>query len=239
MMISRNKKSLALLLDPDKSADGLLNKILEAAVIGGVDLILAGGSLTYNPINSLIDTIHKLCKIPVALFPGNLMQLTDRADYVFLLSLISGRNPELLIGNHVIAAPFLSRIKETVIPVGYILIGSESATSVMYMSHTEPIPPAKPDIAVATAIAGELLGMKLIYLEAGSGASQPVPPETISAVRKSTSVPLIVGGGLKSGAMIKLAYNSGADMIVLGNGVENNISLLTEACAIRNLINKT
>jgi phosphoglycerol geranylgeranyltransferase len=238
MMISKNRKSLALLLDPDKSEGESLGRILKIAVAGNTDLILTGGSLTFKPVASLIESVREQCSIPIALFPGNLMQLTDKADYILLLSLISGRNPELLIGNHVIAAPFLSRVREKVIPVGYILIGSGSHTSVMYMSQTEPVPSSKPDIAVATAIAGELLGMKLIYLEAGSGASAPVPPETISAVRSNISVPIIVGGGIRTGETIKQTYEAGADMIVLGNGVENRHSLLTEACKIRDSFNK-
>ncbi len=238
MMISTNRKSLALLLDPDKSDEKSLSHILKIAVSSGTDLILAGGSLTFNPINNLIDSIHQKCSIPVALFPGNLMQLTDRADYIFLLTLISGRNPELLIGNHVLAAPYLSKIRERVIPVGYILIGTGSNTSVVYMSQTEPVPANKPDIAVATSIAGELLGLKLVYLEAGSGAPEPVPAETIRAVRKNISIPIIVGGGLRSGSLIKSAYEAGADMIVLGNGAENNPDILEEACVIRDRMNR-
>lgn len=238
MMISTNRKSLALLLDPDKSDGASLHNILEIAVKGGTDLILAGGSLTYNPIDKLIDSIHRKCSIPVALFPGNLMQLTDKADYILLLSLISGRNPELLIGNHVLAAPFLSKIRKKVIPVGYILIGTGSHTSVVYMSQTEPVPANKPEIAVATAIAGELLGLKLIYLEAGSGAPEPVPVETIKAVRNNISIPIVVGGGLRSGSQIEAAYESGADMVVLGNGAENNPDILREACQICDNFNK-
>ncbi len=207
-MISTNRKSLALLLDPDKSDEKSLSKILGIAVASGTDLILAGGSLTFNPITTLIDSIHQKCPIPVALFPGNLMQITDKADYIFLLSLISGRNPELLIGNHVLAAPFLSKMRERVIPVGYILIGTGSNTSVVYMSQTEPVPANKPDIAVATAIAGELLGLRLIYLEAGSGATEPVPEATIRAVRENVTVPIIVGGGLRNITRIEAAYEA-------------------------------
>jgi putative glycerol-1-phosphate prenyltransferase len=236
-MISKNRKSIALLLDPDKSEGEALSNILNIATAGNTDLILIGGSLTFKPVGSLIESVREQCTIPLALFPGNLMQLTDKADFIFLLSLISGRNPELLIGNHVIAAPFLSRVREKVIPVGYILIGSGSHTSVMYMSQTEPVPSSKPDIAVATAIAGELLGMKLIYLEAGSGAVAPVPHETISAVRKNTTVPLIVGGGIRTAEVISQTYEAGADMIVLGNGVENRHALLTEACQVRDRFN--
>lgn len=236
-MISKSRKSLALLLDPDKTGGEKLDSVIGTAVAAGVDLIMAGGSLTFRPVEMLIDDIKARCQIPVALFPGNLLQLTDKADYIFLLSLISGRNPELLIGNHVIAAPFLSTVRHKVIPVGYILIGSGSETSVTYMSQTEPVPASKPEITVATAIAGELLGMKLIYLEAGSGAQNPVPPSTIAAVRTNTTLPLIAGGGLRSGTAISEAYEAGADMLVIGNGVEDNTGLLIEACLIRDRFN--
>ncbi len=236
-MISRNRKSLALLLDPDKTEGPALADVIKRAVDAGADFIFTGGSLTFNPIDKLVLEVKKRCSIPVVLFPGNLMQITDKADYVILPSLISGRNPELLIGNHVIAAPFLKKIREKVIPAGYILIGRGTRTSVEYMSNTEPIPPGKPDIAIATAIAGELLGMKLIYLEAGSGAENPVPARVITAVRGSLTLPLIVGGGMRTATAVREAYMAGADMIVVGNGVEENCTLLTEACQVRDNIN--
>lgn len=237
MMISRNRKSLALLLDPDKTSGKKLDAVVDRAEKAGADLIMAGGSLTFKPVDKLIEEIKSRCEIPVALFPGNLLQLTGKADIIFLLSLISGRNPELLIGNHVIAAPFLSTVRQKVIPVGYILIGSRNETSVTYMSQTEPIPHSKPEIAVATAIAGELLGMKLIYLEAGSGAKTAVPAATISEVRANTNLPVITGGGLRSVEAINNAYTAGADMVVIGNGIEDNPMLLNEACLIRNSFN--
>ena len=138
-------------------------------------IFLTGGSLTFNSIDILIDNIREQSNIPVVLFPGNLLQLTLKADIILLLSLISGRNPELLIGNHVIAAPYLKNVKEKLISVGYILISCGNRTSVEYISQTEAIPSDKPEIAVATALAGEMLGLKMIYLEAGSGAANPVP----------------------------------------------------------------
>ena len=170
-----SKKSIALLLDPDKANGDSLEYILKIARESNTDYILAGGSLTFNSIDILIDRIKELCTIPVILFPGNLLQLTHKADAILLLSLISGRNPELLIGNHVIAAPYLKDVKEKLIPVGYILISCGNKTSVEYISQTEAIPSDKPDIVVATALAGEMLGLKMIYLEAGSGATNPVP----------------------------------------------------------------
>jgi geranylgeranylglyceryl phosphate synthase family protein len=227
------KKSIALLLDPDKTKGDSLRKIIKVASESGTDYILAGGSLTFNRIDRLIRSVKEICSIPVILFPGNLLQLSYKADAVLLLSLISGRNPELLIGNHVIAAPYLKEIKEKLIPVGYILINCGAITSVEYMSQTKSIPSDKTDIVVATALAGEMLGLKMIYLEAGSGARNPVPASIVQAVRKNTSIPLAVGGGLRSKEEIENTFRAGADLIVLGNSCEKNPHLLTEACRIR------
>jgi phosphoglycerol geranylgeranyltransferase len=234
----RRRKVVAQLIDPDNYDDASLVVTTSRAAEVRVDFFLAGGSLTGTPVNHLIDRLKQLTDIPVILFPGNLTQLTDTADAVFLLSLISGRNPELLIGNHVIAAPFLRHIKETVIPVGYILVDCGGRTSVEYMSQTSPIPGGKNDIAVATALAGEMLGMKAIYLEGGSGAVNPVDPDMIRAVRSEIKIPLITGGGLNSPEKINEAFSAGADMIVIGNGCEQNPLLIVDACLIRDTYNR-
>ena len=228
------RKSVALLLDPDKAKGDLLQNILKTASESKTDYIFAGGSLTFTSIDKLINEIRKLCSIPVVLFPGNLLQLTLNADVILLLSLISGRNPELLIGNHVIAAPHLKNVREKLVSVGYILISCGKKTSVEYISQTEAIPYNKPEIAVATALAGEMLGLQMIYLEAGSGAANPVPVSLIKAVRQNISVPLAVGGGIKNKNEVEDIFNAGADLIILGNGCEKNPELLTEACRIRN-----
>jgi phosphoglycerol geranylgeranyltransferase len=228
-----SEKSIGLLLDPDKAKGESLVNILRIAGESRPDYILAGGSLTFSSIDILIDRIRELCSIPVILFPGNLLQLSLKADIILLLSLISGRNPELLIGNHVIAAPYLKNVKEKLLPVGYMLISCGNKTSVEYISQTESIPADKSDIAVATAIAGEMLGLKMIYLEAGSGATSPVPISLISAVRENISIPIAVGGGIKKGKEVEDLYNAGANLIILGNGCENNPELLRDACRIR------
>jgi putative glycerol-1-phosphate prenyltransferase len=227
------KKSVALLLDPDKTAGESLTRILEIAIESRTDYILAGGSLTFTGIDQLIRSIKGKCNIPVILFPGNLLQLTHDADAILLLSLISGRNPELLIGNHVLAAPYLKDIRNKLISTGYILINCGTKSSVEYMSQTEAIPCDKTDIVVATALAGEMLGMKLIYIEAGSGAIKPVPVAVIKSVRENISIPIAVGGGLRSIEEINETYSAGADMIILGNGCEQNPQLLIDACKIR------
>jgi len=227
------KKSIALLLDPDKAKGESLRNILMTANESKTDYIFTGGSLTFNSIDNLIDEVRNHSSIPVILFPGNLLQLTLKADRILLLSLISGRNSELLIGNHVIAAPYLKDAREKLVSVGYILVSSGNRTSVEYISQTEAIPPDKPEIAVATALAGEMLGLSMIYLEAGSGASNPVPTNLIRAVRDNISIPLAVGGGIRNKDQVEEIFNSGSDLIILGNGCEKNPALLKDACRIR------
>lgn len=230
-------RSVALLLDPDKTSGSRLDKLLQIAEKYKADYIMTGGSLTFSDIDELIERVKKKTSLPVILFPGNLLQLSTKADIILLLSLISGRNPELLIGNHVTAAPFLRKARKKLVPVGYILIGCGSKTSVEYISQTEAIPDDKPEIAVATALAGEMLGLRMIYLEGGSGASHPVPPDLIRSVRENITVPLAVGGGLKTPKQVEEAYKAGADLIILGNGCEKHPELLAEACSIRDRIN--
>ncbi len=220
-------------MDPDKYEPDDIKKLKDIKPEHLPDFILVGGSLTSVHPDELIINIKKNFDIPVALFPGSLLQLTDKADILLFLSLISGRNPDLLIGNHVIAAPHLKHMDIEIIPTGYILINCGTKTSVEYMSQTNAIPSSKTDIVVATAMAGEMLGLKLIYLEGGSGASHPIPPEMIKTVRKAISVPLIIGGGLSNPEDIKKAYDAGADMVVLGNGYEDDPGLLEEAVKIR------
>jgi geranylgeranylglyceryl phosphate synthase family protein len=232
------EKSIALLLDPDKANGDSLVSILKSAAKCKTDFIMTGGSLTFSSIDKLIDLVKEHCSIPVVLFPGNLLQLSHKSDLILLLSLISGRNPELLIGNHVIAAPYLKDVREKLISTGYILIGCGTKTSVEYISQTEAIPADKPEIVVATAMAGEMLGVDMIYLEAGSGATKHVPAEIIRSVRKNISIPLAVGGGIRKKEEVEEIFRAGADLIILGNGCENNPSLLKDACIVRDRIRK-
>ncbi len=232
------RKVVAQLIDPDRAGEETIKEAAGHAGEAGVDLFLAGGSLTAVSVSSVIRRLKDFSGIPVILFPGDLTQLTEEADAVFLLSLISGRNPELLIGNHVIAAPRLRHMRDRVIPVGYMLVDCGSRTSVEYMSQTSPLPYDKHDIAIATALAGEMLGMKAIYLEGGSGAARPVDPAMIRAVRSEIRVPLITGGGLDTPARIEEAFVAGADMVVIGNGCEHDPLLIHEACRVRDGLNR-
>lgn len=225
-----HRKLLALLIDPDKGGrhPATIQQIVEKAAEAAVDFIFVGGSLISTSIDTTVKTIKQYCRLPVILFPGSALQVSPSAEAILLLSLISGRNPEFLIGNHVTAAPFLRQSGIEILPTGYMLIESGITTSAEYISNTKPIPRHKTDIAVATAVAGEMLGLKMLYLDAGSGAQQPVPPETIAEVRRNVSVPLIVGGGLRNAHSIELAATAGADIIVLGTIVEEQPGMLKD-----------
>lgn len=223
-------KSLALLLDPDEIADRqACISMVNMAVENQVTYFMVGGSLITSPkMPMLLETIKKYSNIPSIIFPGNSMHIGGNADGILFLSLISGRNPEFLIGQHVISAPILHKSKLEVLSTGYMLIDAGAQTTVSYISNTNPIPRNKPAIAVSTALAGEMLGMKMIYMDAGSGAKFEIPAEMITAVSNNLSVPLIIGGGLNSREKAKKAIDAGADMIVVGNGVQARASLLVE-----------
>jgi phosphoglycerol geranylgeranyltransferase len=231
--IRSGKKKFAVLIDPDKTDSTSLQKLVKIAVRGRVDYFFVGGSLLINDNqDSLIACLRENSDIPVLLFPGNSLQLSDKADGLLLLSLISGRNPEMLIGRHVISAPFLKKSKLEIIPTGYMLVESGSLTTVAYMSNTTPIPSGKSDVAMCTAIAGELLGLKLIYLDAGSGALHPVPGDMITKVRNNITLPLIVGGGINTAAKARNALNAGADVVVIGNAIEKDPLLIYKIAEI-------
>ena len=230
---TNNKKQLAVLIDPDKQDLIRLKEIVKKIDDKKIDLILVGGSLITDSIYDTISTIKKHTNIPVIIFPGSYFHISKNADAILLLSLISGRNPELLIGNHVISAHELKKSKLEIIPTGYMLIENGNITSVEYISNTKPIPANKPDIAVSTAMAGEMLGLKLIYMDAGSGAKHPINPLMISKVKQNINIPLIIGGGINTKQKLKDAYTAGADLVVIGTAFEQNINLLDEFIEIR------
>lgn len=231
-------KSFAILIDPDKIQDsGSLVKLINIAVENKVDFIFVGGSLlTGDNLHQVIERVKDHSQLPVVLFPGSTMHINVTADAVLFLSLISGRNPELLIGQQVIAAPILKRSNLEILPTGYMLIDSDNQTTVSYMSNTTPIPADKYSVAVCTAMAGEMLGLQLIYMDAGSGARFPIHPKMIASVRRAIDVPLIIGGGIDSVDKAMASLKAGADMLVVGNGIEENPNLLIEVSdAINNL----
>ncbi|MFH0894616.1 MAG: geranylgeranylglyceryl/heptaprenylglyceryl phosphate synthase [Bacteroidota bacterium] len=221
------QKTFALLVDPSKTDAEKLRKIGKLSDKAQVDVFFVGGSILFNDqLKMCLKTLRENSKIPVVLFPGNNLQIDSNADAILFLSLISGRNPEMLIGKHVVAAPYVKAAKLEAIPTGYMLIESGKLTTAHYMSNSLPIPSGKSEIAACTALAGEMLGMKLIYMDAGSGAERPVPTEMITAVKKEIQVPLIIGGGLRKPQDAANACKAGADMIVVGTAFEENPSLI-------------
>ncbi len=212
---NKGKKSLAILIDPDKSFDEKLLQNIKP------DYIFVGGSLLKKDnLDDCILRIKKIMDIPVIIFPGDFTQISKHADGIMFLSLISGRNPEYLIGQHIKAAPVLAQTDLDIISTGYILIENGKTTSVEYISNTCPIPRDKPEIAFATALAGQMLGMQTIYLEAGSGALQPVPLKTVNLVAEKLGVPIIVGGGIRTREEIEKYFAVGADIVVVGTAFE-------------------
>ena len=227
--ISQNKKLLAILLDPDKFSNENVSGFIKKVNSSRVSHIFVGGStVEEHATNTLVLELKTHTNLPIIIFPGDISQITNHANAILFLSLISGRNPEYLIGKHVAAISELRGTNLEVIPTGYILIENGKETAVQRVSQTEPMPREPIQDIVDTAKAGELLGMKLIYLEAGSGASEPVSKDIIKRVKVDLQIPLIVGGGIKTKEQLNDAYKSGADMVVIGTAFEVNESFLKE-----------
>ena len=225
-------KSFVVLIDPDKVTSASLSALVNQANNAGVDYFFVGGSLVISDhLDDCIQQIKKESRIPVILFPGSPSQLSRYADALLYLSLISGRNPELLIGQHVISAPFVKKSGLEIISTGYMVIDGGAPTTVSYISGAAPIPADKADIALCTAMAGEMLGKKLIYMDAGSGAKKPITEEMIALVAKNIAVPLVIGGGIRNAEKAYLNCKAGADVIVVGNAIEKEPSLLEEIAA--------
>ena len=224
---SNNEKLLAILLDPDKVDLVNVQETIQKINKSKADLIFIGGSLLFkNILDEFVAKVKENTKLPILLFPGSAMQITNKADGILFLQLISGRNPEYLISNQVIAAPLLKQTNLEVISTGYMLIESGRETTASYISNTKPIPAHKPEIAMATAMAGEYIGNKLIYMDGGSGALNPIPIKMIKKVAKHIDVPIIIGGGLRTKENIQAAYNAGATVVVIGTAFEENVNLL-------------
>ncbi len=218
----RKQKMIAVLLDPDCCKGTHLASIVSLLKTHTPDFVFVGGSHINTSIDTLIDILKKELTVDVVLFPGNATQFTKKADALLFLSLLSGRNAEFLIGQHVSSAKSIRDADVEVIPTAYLLVDGGRTSSVAYMSNTMPIPRDKNEIALSTAIAGELLGMRLVYLEAGSGADFPVAADMIQTLSAELSIPLIVGGGIKTTEQLKQAFDAGADLVVVGNAFETN-----------------
>ncbi|MES2618697.1 MAG: geranylgeranylglyceryl/heptaprenylglyceryl phosphate synthase [Bacteroidota bacterium] len=228
------KKALAVLIDPD-SPIRQIAAIAQQCQVHKVDYIFAGGSLvTTGVMAEAIQTIQSHCSIPIYIFPGNELMIDEQADGILFLSLLSGRNPEYLIGKHVVAAPQLAASSLDVVATAYLLIDGGRETSVSYISNTKPIPADKADIAVATALAGKLMGMRCIYMDAGSGADKAISEKMADRVSSQVNLPLIIGGGIRQAETALALYQAGADVLVIGNGVEENDSLIERISKVRN-----
>jgi len=238
--IAKNQKHLAVLIDPDSiESESQLINICKHSNESSIDFILVGGSLITNGFfDRCIQIIKQHTQIPVVLFPGNIMQVSKDADAILLLSLISGRNPDLLIGKHVLAAPMLKKSGLEIIPTGYMLIDGGNITSVSYMSNTTPIPAEKHSIAACTAMAGEMLGLQVTYMDAGSGAQHPISTKIISAVRESVNGPIFIGGGIRTPEGAIAACNAGADVVVVGNAFEKEPELIGQIAKAVHGLNK-
>lgn len=233
----QRQKLFAVLLDPDNLTVSACERLIFLSHTYSIDYFFVGGSLVTTPNQApLISLLKQKSKIPVILFPSSSLHIDAQADGILLLSLISGRNPEFLIGQHVISAPIIKASQLQILPTGYILVDSGRPTTASYMSGSMPLPRDKPNIAASTALAGEQLGLHLIFLDAGSGAQNPVPAPIITAVRQVVEIPIIVGGGLNTPEKIMTALEAGADMIVVGNEIENNPDFIcTAATAIKEI----
>lgn len=231
------KKQLAVLIDPDKPDMHLLDAQIEAINHAKVEIVFFGGSLlTRFHLDEKLEYIKERTDAKIVLFPGSVQQVSPKADAILFLSLISGRNPELLIGQHVLAAPMIKQCGLEALSTGYMLIDGGAPTTASYISGSLPIPANKPDIAAVTAMAGTMLGLQHIYMDAGSGAKNAITPEMISAVNKEVKVPIIVGGGIRSAEEAIERAEAGADVIVVGNMTEKQPLIISEiANALRNL----
>ena len=220
----RGRKLLAVLIDPDFGQDeAVLERTVQNACMAKADLLFVGGSLlTSTSFDRCVALVKRWSTKPVVLFPGSPSQLSAHADAVLFLSLISGRNPELLIGHHVTAAPTVKALGIEAIPTGYMLVDGGRATTAHYVSQSSPIPHDKPGIAAATALAGELLGLRAIYLDTGSGAPKSVLPAMIAAVRATVELSIIVGGGIRDAEQARALCDAGADVLVVGTAIEQD-----------------
>ncbi|MDR3716290.1 MAG: geranylgeranylglyceryl/heptaprenylglyceryl phosphate synthase [Puia sp.] len=237
----KGQRSFAVLIDPDNVNTDKIDELTHLTVSAGVDYLLVGGSLVIsNHLDEVVQQIRRNCSIPVILFPGTPSQVSRHADGLLYLSLISGRNPELLIGQHVISAPAVRKSGLEIISTGYMVVDGGAPTTVSYISNASPIPADKNEIALCTAMAGEMLGMKLIYMDAGSGARHPIREEMIVSVAAQIEVPLVVGGGIRDPEKAYRNCKAGANMIVVGNAIEKNPALIKEmADAVHSVLTST
>jgi len=223
--IADNTPRLAVLIDPDKFNEDL---ILLANKNKVFCFLIGGSQIEKGNLKKTVSRIKKLSSIPILLFPGDETQLSKEADGLLLLSLLSGRNPDYLIGKHVLAAQEIKKMRLPILSTAYLLIASKGQSSTEKVSKTLPLHPDKTNLIINTALAAEQLGFKAVYLEAGSGADQPISPALIRAIKKTVEIPVFVGGGIDSKSRVNKAIQAGANLVVIGNALEKNVHLLSE-----------
>lgn len=218
-----------VLIDPDKKNDEKIIELVENANINGADAIFVGGSIMMDSLyNERVNKIKTISNIPVILFPGGANQINKYFDAILFISLLSGRNPHYLIGEQVLAAPIIKDMGIETIPTGYLLVDGGSSTSVEYISGTKPLPPSRPDLLIGHALAAQFFGMKMIYLECGSGAKKRIPNETLKAVSDEIDINIIVGGGIRTPGDANQLVKSGASFVVIGSVLENSKDLMND-----------
>lgn len=233
-------KMFGVLIDPDKQNVAELIKMIQVCNNAAVDYFFVGGSIvSQEDMERTTRLIKENSTLPIIIFPGSYEQISKYADAILFLSLISGRNPEFLIGHQVNAAPILKKMDLEIIPTGYLLVDCGTTTTAIYVSDTNPIPHKSAEIAANTALAGEFLGLKLTYIDGGSGAKQCISTTMISKTRDALSGPLIIGGGIRTHQAAKEIYKAGADLIIIGNGAEQNRNLITEIAQMKSSYNHT
>ncbi len=223
--VGRGEKLFALLIDPEEHTPATVERLLRRIGSRPADLVLLGGSLVTRPVEPVAKVLRAALEVPLVLFPGSLLQLTGEADALLMLTLLSGRNPQYLAGDQVTAAPYIRNLGMEVIPTAYLLVGDGRASAVEVVSGTAPLPEQRSEVITATALAAEYMGSRLIYLEKGSGAPQPLDTEVVRKVRSLITVPLIAGGGITHPREAAILYQAGADIIVVGNALEKDPAL--------------
>lgn len=215
------RKMLSVLIDPEKFDRATSKEFLRKIPSSTTHIFIGGSTVAAEDLRTCVNSIKAETDLPLILFPGDHQQISDAADALLFLSLLSGRNPEYLIGQQVRSIPLIRKTRLEVIPTGYLLIDGGKECAVQKVSATKPLCQNEPQVITDTALAGQFSGKQLIYLEAGSGAAIPVAPQIISEVKKVVSLPVIVGGGIRTGRQLTAAFEAGADMVVIGTAFEN------------------
>jgi phosphoglycerol geranylgeranyltransferase len=229
-ILANGNRKLAVLIDPDKTKeeDQLTDLVERIKLVEPTFIFVGGSTVNAEDLSHCLRVIKSKTAIPVIIFPGSHQQVNELADGILFLSLLSGRNPDYLIGHQVESAHLIKKMDIESISTAYLLIDGGKSSSVAYVSQTSPIPSDQHSIAINTAIAGEMLGFNCLFMDAGSGALNPIPPEMIKAIRDNIDLPIIIGGGIKTSQELNTAFEAGADVVVIGNKIEEDTDFLLD-----------